>query len=180
MREPVDAARVREFMRVLGRRAGGDVRVYLTGGATAVLEGWRPTTADVDLKFVPDTDQILEALPEIKESLRINVELASPADFIPELPGWQERSRYIGKEGSASFFHYDPYAQALSKLERGHAKDLLDVREMLARGLVEAPRLTVFFEEIEPRLFRYPAIDPKSFRRAVEEAVGGASGRQST
>lgn len=177
MRQPVDAARVREFMRAVGRRAGGEVRVYLAGGATAVLEGWRPTTADIDLKIVPDSDRVLQALPELKEVLEVNVELASPADFIPELTGWQERSRFIAREGSASFHHYDLYSQALAKIERGHTKDVGDVREMLARGLIEAPKLLSFFEEIEPRLFRYPAIDPKSFRRAVEEA---ASGRATT
>jgi hypothetical protein len=30
------------------------VRVYLTGGSTAVIEGWRETTIDVDLRFEPD------------------------------------------------------------------------------------------------------------------------------
>ena len=172
MRQPVDAQRVREFMRAFGREAGGDVRVYLTGGATAVLEGWRAATADIDLKIVPDHDRALQSIPALKERLSVNVELASPGDFIPELPGWQDRSRFIGVEGRASFFHYDFYAQALAKIERGHAKDIGDVREMLARHLIQAPRLRAFFEEIEPRLFRYPAIDPKSFRRAVEQVAG--------
>jgi hypothetical protein len=171
MRRPVDASRLREFMHAVGRRAGGDIRVYLTGGATAVLEGWRPMTADIDVKIVPDSDRLLEAIAELKETLEINVELASPADFIPELPGWAERSRFVTREGSASFLHYDLYSQALAKIERGHAKDVTDVREMFARGLIEAPKLMALFEEIEPRLFRYPAIDPKSFRRAVEEVV---------
>jgi len=39
---------------------------------------------------------------------------------------------------------------------------------MLARGLIERRGLLRFFEQIEPRLYRFPAIDPKSFRRAVE------------
>jgi hypothetical protein len=178
MRQPVDATRVHEFMRAFGREAGGEVRVYLTGGATAVLEGWRATTADIDLKIVPDSDKALQSIPGLKEKLLINVELASPGDFIPELPGWQDRSRFIAAEGRASFFHYDLYAQALAKIERGHVKDLADVREMFARGLIEAPGLQALFEEIVPRLFRYPAIDPKSFRRGVENAVGGQSQKE--
>ncbi|MGH9363960.1 MAG: DUF6036 family nucleotidyltransferase [Thermoanaerobaculia bacterium] len=173
MRQPVDAKRVRDFMRAFGREAGGDIRVYLTGGATAVLEGWRAATADIDLKIVPDSDWALQSMPALKEKLSVNVEIASPGDFIPELPGWQDRSRFIVVEGRASFFHYDFYAQALAKIERGHVKDLGDVREMFARHLIEAPRLRALFEEIEPRLFRYPSIDPKSFRRAVEEAAAG-------
>ncbi len=169
MREPVDAERIREFARLLGSRAhGSDVRVYLTGGATAVLRGWRPTTIDIDLKIVPDSDPLLRALPDLKEGLRINIELVSPDDFIPELPGWQDRSIFITKEGGVSFFHYDPYSQALSKIERGHEQDSSDVRRMLEEGLVEPSVLLQFFEEIEPRLYRFPAIDPKAFRRSVE------------
>ena len=76
------------------------------------------------------------------------------------------------RAGSVTFLHYDLYAQALAKLERGHDRDLDDVREMLARGLVEPDRLAAFFAEIEPELFRFPAIDPASFRHRVEHALG--------
>jgi len=99
------------------------------------------------------------------------VELASPADFIPALPGWEERSPFIAREGRLSFHHYDFYSQALAKIERGHARDKADVAEMLARGLVEPGRLRALFEAILPRLDRYPAIDPASFRNALAEAL---------
>ena len=175
MREPVNAERVRELARALGRETGGpDVRIYLTGGSSAVLRGWRPTTVDVDLKIVPDSDPLLRALPELKERLRLNIELASPDDFIPELPGWQERSLFIAREGSVSLFHYDFYAQALAKIERGHEQDLRDVRRMLDDGLVEPARLLGLFAEIEPLLYRFPAIDPRSFRLSVEVVCRGA------
>lgn len=173
MRRPVDAARIRAFMAALGRRVSGEHVVYLVGGATAVLEGWRDSTIDIDLAL-PDragADQVLRALPQIKDELELNVELASPADFIPVPAGWDVRSRSVAREGSVTFLHYDPYAQALSKLERAHDRDLADVHEMLRRGLVDRDRLRGFFEEIEPELFRFPAIDPKSFRRRVEAVV---------
>jgi hypothetical protein len=102
----------------------------------------------------------------------MNVELASPAHFIPELPGWEQRSPFIAREGKLSFHHYDLYAQALAKIERGHARDQHDVQEMLGRGLVDPQRLRELFTQIEPELYRYPALDPASFRRAVEEALG--------
>lgn len=110
-------------MRLLGRRSHHEVRVYFTGGTTAVLTGWRDSTIDVDLKFEPETDELFRALPEIKEQLQINIELASPPDFIPLLPGWEDRCQYIGREGKITFFNYDPYSQALSKIERGHDQD---------------------------------------------------------
>jgi hypothetical protein len=143
----------------------------LTGGTTAVLFGWRGSTVDLDLKLDPDQDSVLRAIPEIKERLQINIELASPVDFIPVAPGWEERSLFVEQFGQLSIYHFDPYSQALAKIERGHAQDLGDVREMLARRLVEPQRLLELFGRIETELYRYPAIHPPAFREAVEQAV---------
>jgi hypothetical protein len=168
MRERLTADRLQAFMRALGRAATVETRVYLTGGATAVLFGWRESTLDVDLKIIPDRDELLRAIPELKESLQVNVELASPDDFIPPLPGWQDRSPFIVREGPVSYHHYDFYAQALAKIERGHDIDRRDVRDMMISGLVEPGKLKELFAMIEPALYRYPAIDPARFRRSVE------------
>jgi hypothetical protein len=140
MRPPVDAERIRELATALGRIPGPPVRLYLTGGATAVLEGWRLSTVDVDLRLEPDDDALLRALPALKERLSINVELASPPDFVPELPGWRDRSPFLFREGRVSVYHFDPYSQALSKIARGFTQDADDVRELISRGLVEPTR----------------------------------------
>lgn len=171
MRHPVTLDRLSRFMRTLGTLATEPGRIYLTGGASAVLLDWRSSTIDIDLKIIPESDKLLRQLPALKEQFEINVEFASPDDFIPALPGWQERSVFICEERALSFFHYDFYAQALAKIERGHTRDVLDVKEMLERELVEPARLLQLFEAIEPELYRYPALDPPSFRRAVERFV---------
>ncbi len=171
MRRLADKARILRFMSILGREARHESRVYLTGGASAVLLEWRDTTIDVDLEMRPEVDEVLRAIPRLKEELEINVELASPGHFIPELPGWEERSPFIAREGTLSFHHYDFYAQALSKIERSHARDLTDVREMHARGLIEPASLLRWFDSIEPRLYRFPALDPRAFRASVERTV---------
>jgi len=174
MRQAVDVSSLNAFMRELATRSRAEGRVYLTGGATAVLRNWREKTVDVDITIIPDSHAVLTAIRDLKDELNINVELASPADFIPELPGWQERSRFIVREGKLDFFHYDFYAQCLAKIERGHRKDLADVRSMLAEGLVEKQRLMELFIQIEPELLRYPAIDPADFRRRVESTIAAA------
>jgi hypothetical protein len=171
MRALADEARIRLFMRELGRAARVPARVYLTGGATAVLSRWRDSTIDIDIKIVPEDDAVFRAIPDLKERLQINVELASPDDFIPVRPGWEDRSRFISQEGPLTFLDFDLVAQALSKVERGHVQDLDDVRQMIARGLVTPEALQEAFAAIEPHLYRYPAIDPASFRRALEHAV---------
>ena len=169
MRELADSTRIERFMRELGRAARSDARVYLAGGATAVLNGWRETTVDVDIKLIPDSDELLREIPRLKEELDLNVELAAPLDFIPLPPGWEERSPLIRVEGKLAFHHFDPIAQALSKAERGHEQDREDVRQLIASGLVDPAAAMAQFEAIEPELFRYPALDPASFRQAVEE-----------
>lgn len=170
MRALADAERIRRFMRALGAEAEVPARVYFTGGATAVLLGWRPSTIDVDLKIAPEHDRLFRAIPRLKEALQLNVELASPADFIPVRAGWEGRSPFITQEGRLAFHHFDFYAQALAKVERSHAQDLEDVREMIRRQLVEPAQAVAYFDAIEPELYRYPALDPPSFRRAVLEA----------
>ena len=172
MRELADAARIQRFMQALGAAALREGGCYLIGGGTAVLLGWRETTIDVDIELDPEQDEVLRALPAIKEELQINVELASPRDFIPLPAGWQERSPSVGREGRLTFKHFDLYSQALAKLERGHAQDLEDARVMLDRGLIDDDRLRSAFGEIEPQLYRFPAIDPTDFRRRVEEFLG--------
>ena len=170
MRQRVTRDRIEQFMAAF---ADGKTpaRIYLVGGATAVLFEWRDSTVDVDLKLVPDTDEVLRALPKLKERLQINIELAAPDDFIPALPGWQERSRFIKREGAIDFFHYDFYSQALAKIERGHETDLTDLKNMLDLGLVEPNRMWELFLRIEGQLYKYPAINEKSFRSAVDSIV---------
>ena len=158
-------------MEALARAADRELRIYLVGGTTAVLMGWRPSTIDVDLVTRPEDDALLRAIPAIKERLQVNIELASPLDFIPVPPGWEDRSPPIARIGQVMFHHFDLYAQALAKLERGHRQDIADVGEMIGRGLVARPQLLAYFEQIEPDLYRYPALDPPSFRRAVEETA---------
>ena len=172
MRELATPETIERFLRALGRAASSPSRIYLTGGATAILLGFRASTVDIDLKLIPDSDEILRAIPRLKDELRVNVELAAPDQFIPPLPGWQERSRFIRQEGPLSLYHYDFYAQALAKLQRGHEKDLADARAFVEAGLVEPGRLRELFEAIEPDLYRYPAIDPRAFRRSVEQFAG--------
>ena len=171
MREVATSEVIREFMRRLGRRAPRPLSVFFTGGASAVITGWRDATIDIDLRLDGDDDDVLREMVRLKAELNVNVELASPSDFIPAPPGWRERSRFIGQDGNLAFFHYDFYGQALSKIERGHDTDKIDVDQMLKRGLIEPNLLLDLYGRIEPELFRYPAIDAREFRAEVERVV---------
>jgi len=174
MRADSSRPKIERLMAELGRAVRSPGRVYFTGGVSAVLLGWRETTLDVDLKADPEPAGFFEALPRLKDAVDINIELASPADFIPALPGWADRSIFITRHGGLEFFHYDFYSQALAKIERFHARDQSDIGQMLATGLVQRDRLLELFRAIEPSLIRYPAIDAQALRQRVETVAAGA------
>ena len=169
MRELVNRAGVDAFLEALAREATVDTDVFVVGGTSAVLVGWRQTTIDVDLVMRPESDAMLRAIPALKERLHLNVELASPDQFMPVPSGWEQRSPVIRRIGRVTVRHYDFCAQALAKLERGHARDLADVEAMRERGLINAADIRAMFARMEPELYRFPAIDPPSFRRAVDD-----------
>ena len=82
-------------MTALAREATADVNVFLVGGTSAVLLGWRDSTMDVDLAVRPENDAMLRAIPHLKERLHLNVEFASPDLFIP-VPAMSHEYREIG------------------------------------------------------------------------------------
>ncbi|MEO8351055.1 MAG: DUF6036 family nucleotidyltransferase [Chthoniobacteraceae bacterium] len=171
MRHETTADDIQRFMHSLGMEVEEPGRVYFTGGVTAVLYGWREMTVDIDLRSEPEPRGFFEAIRDLKEQLELNIELACPSDFIPEVPGWRERSVFIARHGSLDFLHYDFYSQALAKIERDHDRDRRDVRRMIETGLVQRETLASCFEQIRPSLLRYPAIDPAAFQRKVAAAI---------
>ena len=49
---------------------------------------------------------------------------------------------------------------------------LEDVKKtLIEHGLVDRDRARAYFDEIEPELYRFPAIAPEAFRRRVEDAL---------
>jgi hypothetical protein len=157
MREPADAERIERFLAALARVTTTPTTVYLVGGATAVLVGWRQTTRDIDLVIRPESDALLRAIPALKEQLALNIEFAAPDHFIPVPAGWEARSPVVKRIGDLT--------------ERGHARDLADVRALRAAGLVSAAGLREAFAHAAPELYRYPAIDPATYRDALEAAL---------
>ena len=162
------------MMEELGRLARGPGRIYLVGGATALLEGWRASTVDVDLKLDPEPPGIFEAIAALKHELGLNIELASPDQFLPPVPGWRERSRFVARHGEVEFFHFDFLTQALAKLARAHDRDLADVHAMIERRLISPAEIAEGLERIRPDLIRYPALDAEAFERRVRRFLDTA------
>jgi len=147
----------------------GPGNIYFRGGATALLLGFREQTIDVDIKLDPEPEGVFEAIAQLKNRLDLNIELASPDDFIPATSDWREKSLIVASIGKVQFFHYDLTLQALAKLERNHEQDVEDVRNLVRGGYVTAEELSRKFARIEPQLLRYPAINAKDFRKKVDD-----------
>ena len=179
-RSLVDADRIVRLMEGIGRRATGPGRVYLVGGSSAVIVGWRDATVGADIKLDPEPAAVFEAIALLKDELDMNVELAAPDQFVPPLPGWRERSPFIARYGEVDFFHYDFYGQALAKIERGHSTDLDDVQAMVGRGLIDLGELTRLFERVSRDLLRYPVIDEQALRAKLARVVARLQGDAET
>ena len=157
---------MKELARTAPRR--GPHRVYLVGGGTAVYLGWRASSIDVDL--CSDRVDVFRDIQGIKERLNLNIDFARPEDFVPPLEHTDQRHVFIGKIDSVSFYHYDPYAQILSKIVRGFQRDLDDARKFVSSGMVDPARLMTLVKAIpDPAYARYPSLSRTGVERAVAD-----------
>lgn len=142
-------------------------RVYFVGGATAVQAGWRTATIDADLHA--DDPAVFRDVQGIKERLDLNIEFARPEHFVPWLEGSADRHVFVDCIGRVEFYHYDPYAQLLSKIARGFRKDMLDAGQFVKSRMVDPGAFVELVEKIPDSTYaRYPNLS----RVAVEDAVG--------
>ena len=68
METALNPEKLGNFMEQIGRRATGPGRIYLVGGATALLLGIRGQTVDVDIKLDPEPPGTFEAIALLKQT----------------------------------------------------------------------------------------------------------------
>jgi len=69
MRRKVTIEVLKEFMEELAIAAQSPGKVYFTGGATALLLGFRGADHDIDIKLDPEPKGVFEAIARLKNSL---------------------------------------------------------------------------------------------------------------
>ena len=167
MRPNVDHQSIERFLIELGRRFRQTGRLYLVGGAALVHAGIRPgtsaTTQDIDIEVA--SGDMYEVINQLKQQLQINVEFASPGDFIPLPRDWQSLSRYAGRYGSIDVFYFDFYSIALSKIDRGNSRDLQDVALLLQKQAITLQELDSAAQEVAAQMGKgsYKRLDPNAF-----------------
>ncbi|MHC5011404.1 MAG: DUF6036 family nucleotidyltransferase [Planctomycetota bacterium] len=176
MRDEMTRQRLRALMKEIARTAPRrkSFRVYLVGGGTAVHAGWRSSSIDADL--FSDEESVFRDIQGIKERLNINVEFARPEHFVPALRDSASRHVFIETLGRVSYYHYDPYAQVLSKIVRGFERDLDDARHFVRAGMIDIQELRSLVEEIpDAEYAKYPNLSRMAVLQAVDEFLGEIS-----
>ncbi len=158
------------LMKELARSAPGrgSYRVFIVGGGTAVHLAWRESTIDADL--YSDREEVFRDIQGIKERLQLNIEFVRPEDFVPPLAGSDDRHVHIETTRNVSFYHYDPYAQLLSKVVRGFRRDLEDAERFLTSGMVDGERFrSLVYQILETVYAKYPTLSRQAVRHAVDD-----------
>ncbi len=173
MRHNVTRADIEKFLKGLGRSFHKTGRLYLAGGAALVHMGIRPgATMDIDVAIdASDEDEMVTAIRRIVEQMQINVEFASPGDFIPLPTQWMAQARFVGRYGAVDVFYFDFYSLALSKISRGNDRDLIDVKLLLQQKIITLEELDAAYHEILPRVGKRPYINlnPQRFAERYAE-----------
>jgi hypothetical protein len=172
MRPNVDKGQIENFLKNLGRSFRKPGRLYLVGGAALVHMGIRSgSTQGIDVEIrATNEDEMMEAIRRLKDTLNINIEFASPGDFMPLPKQWEMHAKYIGRYGQIDAFYFDFYSIALSKIQRGSTGDIRDVKLLLEQRIVALPELDEAYNEVLPQVGKRPygKLDPKQFAERYE------------
>lgn len=130
------------FLAEVGRRYQKTTDLYLIGGSALSLLGNPRPTLDID--YVGDDlqkDELQHIIDEVAHDMRLEVDAVPIGGFIPLASGAEERSVFVGEFSSLRVYIFDPYAIALSKVERGFDTDIEDILFLIRRGDVDYPEL---------------------------------------
>lgn len=169
LRQNVDRHRIKLFFERLGERFHRPGRIYLVGGTSLVIEQLRQQTVDIDIvvEVSPaDHSELITAIRDLMDTFSVNVEEASPRDFIPLPSGYENRHEFVERFGTIDVLHFDLYSTALSKIERGRTQDFEDVVVLLRAGKIDWQRLVEYYEEIRPQMATHSLRqDPAQFEQ---------------
>ena len=135
------------FLTEVGRRHQKAADLYLIGGsALCLLDNPRPT---LDIDYVGNDlqkDELQHVIDEVAHEMRLEVDAVPIGGFVPLASEAEERRVFIGQFSSLQVYIFDPYAIALSKVDRGFDTDVEDILFLIRRGDVD-------FLELEKLVF---------------------------
>ena len=157
-----------QFLARLDEQLDQPARLLLVAQTIQVFEGWRPVTNSIDFAAEAENVSALEAaIHQVQAELGVSVNQESPADYLPLLAGFEERSRETGWAGAnLSVGHFDPYIVSILHIARGDEPDYHAVMRFLQADWITVEELDRKLEVLLPQ-FSYETIqqDAAEFRR---------------
>jgi Nucleotidyltransferase of unknown function (DUF6036) len=101
--------------------------------------------------------------------MNINIEFASPGDFLPLPTQWETRSEFIKRYHQVDVFYFDWYSITLSKMQRANRQDVLDVQLLVRQGCVEVHELDRLYQDVLAKIGQppydqlFPNLSPQQF-----------------
>ncbi len=170
--EPLNDAALLPLLAELGRRLPQPARLFLLGGGALLLLGSpRPT---LDLDYLGDDLHKADwqiSLERLAGELKIDLEAVPLERFIPLPPGASLRHIFVQRFDQLEVYIFDPYAIALSKIERGFDNDLDDVVFLIRSGYVDLDRLSEMLAAAMQRAAEYD-LHPDTARQHLEVVRG--------
>jgi hypothetical protein len=174
MRQRVGRQEIEQFLVQVGRtRQSG--RLYLTGGAALVHRGVRPgQTLDIDIQITLDPTNLTAHIAQLKQRMNINIEFASPGDFVPLPTQWEDRSEFIKRYDQVDVFYFDWYSITLSKMQRANQQDVIDVQLLVRHSLVDVGELDLLYQDVLNKIGKppydrlFPNLSPQVFAQRYQ------------
>lgn len=156
MRQRVGRQEIEQFLIQVGRTQQPG-RLYITGGAALVHKGIRPgQTLDIDIQITIDPANLTTQIAQLKQKMNINIEFASPGDFIPLPTQWEARSEFVKRYNQVDVFYFDWYSIALSKMQRANRQDVVDVQLLIRQGIVDVTELDRLCQDVLSKIGKPP------------------------
>jgi hypothetical protein len=132
---------------------------------------WGVRVPTLDIDYIGDDlkkDELQLAIEEIGREMGLVVEPVPISRFIPIPEGESKRSLFIDRFGNIDVYIFDPYAIALSKIDRGFDTDLDDVVFLIKNGHVEINELERVIDNALPHAREFD-MDPKEVLAHFQE-----------
>ncbi|HLG64831.1 MAG TPA: DUF6036 family nucleotidyltransferase [Ktedonosporobacter sp.] len=156
MRQRVGRQEIEQFLIQVGRTQQPG-RLYFTGGAALVHRGIRlGQTLDIYIQITIDPANLTTQIAQLKQKMNIDIEFASPGDFIPLPTQWEARSEFIKRYNQVDVFYFDWYSIALSKMQRANRQDVVDVQLLIRQGVVDVTELDRLCQDVLSKIGRPP------------------------
>ncbi|MDQ2884857.1 MAG: hypothetical protein M3Y39_02095 [Chloroflexota bacterium] len=108
--------------------------------------------------------------------MNINIEFASPGDFMPLPTQWEARSQFIKRYDQVDVFYFDWYSIALSKMQRVNRQDVIDVQLLIQKGFVDITELDFLYQDVLNKVGKppydrlFPNLSPQQFAQHYQAA----------